>query len=157
MTTTNKLREQVIDRLNRTVIEAAAYLAAADEGLSNGRQTAFGILAQLVFWHEQYVSVAGALLQGRQPNLKAGSFDRLNQVARSNYGGDSMTMLAYDLSCLQKEFAALVRKLPDWSVNFPIKQDSEPLSLEQRLVDIEQQIRWHIQSLKRAQQSGQEI
>ncbi len=156
MNAQEKLHEQVLERLNRTVIEAAAYLATADEGLTDGRYTAFGVLAQLVFWHEQYVSVAGALLQGRPPTLKAGTFERLNQVARSNYSSDSMTMLAYDLSCLQKEFAAIARKLPDWSVNFPIKHDSEPLSLADRLVEIERQIRCYVQRLKRAQQLQQE-
>ncbi len=139
------------------MLEAAAYLATTDQSLTDGRHTAYGVLAQLVFWHEQYVSVAGALLQGRPPILKAGSFEHLNQVARSNFSGDSMTMLAYDLSCLQKEFDAILRKLPDWSVNFPIKTDSEPRSLEQRLMEIEEHIRRHVQTLKRAQFQHQEM
>lgn len=143
------LHEEVLDRLNRTVIEAAAYFATADESLFDGHHTAHGVLAQLVFWHEQYVSVAGALLQGRDPILKAGSFDRLNQIARSNFAGDSMTMLAYDLSCLQKEFDAILRQLPDWSVNFPIKTDGEPIRLYDRLIEIEQHIRQHMQRMKR--------
>ena len=146
-----KLHDEVLDRLNRTVIEAAAFFASADESQFDGHNTAHGVLAQLVFWHEQYVSVAGALLQEREPNLKAGSFDRLNQIARSNFAGDSMTMLAYDLSCLQKEFDAILRQLPDWSVNFPIKNDSETFSLSERLVEIEQHIRQQVQRLKRSQ------
>lgn len=145
------VHEAMLDRLNRTVIEAAAYLAATEASRFDGHQTAHGVLAQLVFWHEQYVAVAGALLQGRELNLKAGSFERLNQIARSNFAGDSMTMLAYDLSCLQKEFAAILRQLPDWSVNFPIKNDSEPCSLSDRLVEIDQHIRQHVQRLKRGQ------
>jgi hypothetical protein len=149
MTTNETIHEEVLDRLNRTVIEAAAFFAGADESLFDGRHTAHGVLAQLVFWHEQYVSVAGALIQGRVPILKAGSFERLNQMARSNFAGDSMTMLAYDLSCLQKEFDALVRQLPDWSISFPIKSDSELCPLSERLVEIEQHIRQHVQRLKR--------
>jgi hypothetical protein len=144
------LHEQALDRLNRTVIEASAFFAASNAELFDGRQTAHGVLAQLVFWHEQYVSIAGALLQGRAPTLKTGSFDRLNQVARNNFANSSMVMLAYDLSCLQKEFDAIVRQLPDWSINFPIKADGEPRSLNERLVEIEQHIRHHVQRLSRS-------
>jgi hypothetical protein len=61
-----------------------------------------------------------------------------------------MTMLAYDLSCLQKEFDALIRQLPDWSVSFPIKNDSTPCSLNDRLVEIEQHVRQHVLRLKRS-------
>lgn len=145
------VHEELLDRLNRTVIDAAAYFASANESQFDGHNTAHGVLAQLVFWHEQYVSVAGALLQNREPTLKAGSFERLNQIARSNFASDSMTMLAYDLSCLQKEFDAILRQLPDWSVDFPLKNDSEPLSLSDRLLEIEQHIHQHVQRLKRAQ------
>ncbi|MFN8562528.1 MAG: hypothetical protein U0703_13135 [Anaerolineae bacterium] len=74
MKTKEIVHDELLDRLNRTVIDAAAYFASADESLFDGRHTAHGVLAQLVFWHEQYVSVAGALLQGRTPTLKGGSF-----------------------------------------------------------------------------------
>lgn len=157
MKTKEIVHDEVLDRLNRTVIDAAAYFASAEESLFDGRHTAHGVLAQLVFWHEQYVSVAGALLQGRTPTLKGGSFERLNQIARSNFAGDSMTMLAYDLSCLQKEFDAILRQLPDWAVNFPIKSDSEGCSLGERLVEIEQHIRQHVQRLKRSQKATSSV
>jgi len=142
---------EALDHLNRTVINAAVFFAGADQGLSDGRQTAHGVLAQLVFWHEQYVETAQALLEQRPPLLKAGTFERLNQVARSHFAGDSMTMLAYDLSHLQKEFDHIVRELPDWSINFPIKHDSEPCSLSNRLVEIEQHIRQHTRRFKRVE------
>jgi hypothetical protein len=147
--TQNVNLHEALDRLNKTVIDAAAFFASADESLSDGRHTAHGVLAQLVFWHEQYVETARALLEHRDPPLKAGSFARLNQVARSNFSSDSMTMLAYDLSCLEKQFDGIVRELPDWSINFPIKNDGEPCSLNERLIEIEQHVRHHIQQLKR--------
>ena len=145
------LHEEVLERLNRTVIDAADFFASADESMSDGRQTAHGILSQLVFWHKQYVDIAAALLRGDAPKLKAGAFDKFNQIARNSYAGYSMTMLAYDLSCLQKEFDALVRQLPDWSINFPIKSDSEPRSLSERLAEIDQHIRQHVVRLQRGQ------
>ncbi len=152
MNTTERVHEEVLDRLNRTVIEAAAFFASAKHTLSDGRQNAHAVLSQLVFWHEQYVHTARALLDGRDPELQAGSFERLNQVARNHFAGTSMTDLAYDLSCLQKEFDALLHQLPDWSINFPIKHDSEPRSLGARLVEIEAHIRHHTQRLKEAAQ-----
>ena len=78
MNARENLHEAVLDRLNGTVIEAAAFLASVDENLSDGNQTAHGVLAQLVFWHEQYIQAALALLAGRDPELKPGSFERLN-------------------------------------------------------------------------------
>ena len=60
-----------------------------------------------------------------------------------------MTMLAYDLSCLQKELDAIVRRLPDWTINFPIKSDSPPCSVGERLLEIEGHIRHHVLRLKR--------
>ena len=150
MNVKEKFDEEVLNRLNTTVIDAAAFFAGADQARSDGHQTAYGVLAQLVFWHEQYVTIARALVDGRNPELKVGSFDHLNQVARSTFASDSMTMLAYDLSCLQKEFDALVRRLPDWSVNFPIKRDSEPISLHERLSEIETHIRRHVQRFRNA-------
>lgn len=149
MNARENLHEAVLDRLSGTVIEAAAFLASVDENLSDGNQTAHGVLAQLVFWHEQYVHTARALLSGRTPDLKSGSFERLNQAARSRYASDSMTMLAYDLSCLQKEFDVLVRQLPDWSIDFPIKQDSPPRTLMLRMEEIESHIRQHMLRLKK--------
>lgn len=151
MATRSILREEVLERLNHTVIEAAAFLAAADERLSDGHHSAHGVLAQLVFWHEQYVETARALLEGRNPVLKAGSFERLNQTARSQYASDSKTMLAYDLSCLQKEFDHIVQQIEDWSVNFPIKYDGATKTLIEQVVEIEAHIRHHILRLKRAQ------
>lgn len=150
MKTNESFQEALLDRLNRTVIDAVAFFASADDSLFDGRQTAHGVLSQLVFWHTQYVAIAGALLQGRVPALKAGSFEQLNQVARSSFASDSMIMLAYDLSCLQKDFDTLLRKLPDWSVNFPVKTDSPACSLTDRLVEIEQHVHQHVQRLKRS-------
>ena len=82
------LHEEILEHLNRTVIDAAAFFASADERLFDGHQSAHGVMAQLVFWHEQYVAVAQALVDGRDPELKAGTFEHLNQVARSNFAGD---------------------------------------------------------------------
>ena len=149
MKTKEPTHEEVLDRLNRTVLAAAAYFATVGEHHSDGRQSAFGVLAQLAYWHERYVRTAQALLDGRAPELESGSFERLNQVAHNLFAGHSMTMMAYDLSCAQKEFDRLVRQLPDWSISFPIKADGEPRSLFDRLIEIEAHIRQHVNRLQR--------
>lgn len=151
METRDLTRDELLNRLNHTVIEAAAFLVGADAHLSDGHTTAHGVLSQLVYWHEQYVSIARSLLEGRTPELKAGTYDHLNQVARCQFASASMTMLAFNLSCLQKELDAILRKFPDWSDNFPIKQDSEPESVSERLLEIDTQIRYFVHRLKQAQ------
>ncbi len=133
------------------MIQSTAYFASVDENLSDGHQTAHGILAGLVFWHKQYVSIARALISGSTPDLLSGTYEGLNHNARQHALGTSMIMMAYNLSCEQREFAELVQQIPDWTVNFPVKQDSEPCSLSDRLVEIEASIRQHMHRLERIQ------
>ena len=115
----NSQKQELLDRLNQTVIQATAYFANVDENLSDGHQTAHGILAGLLFWHKQYVAIAQALIAGKQPALLSGTFEGLNRNARQHALGTSMIMLAYNLSCEQREFAELIQQIPDWSINFP--------------------------------------
>ncbi len=147
----NSQKQELLDRLNQTVIQATAYFANVDENLSDGHQTAHGILAGLLFWHKQYVANAQALIAGKEPTLLAGTYEGLNRNARQHVLGTSMIMLAYDLSCEQREFAELVQQFPDWTINFPVKQDSEPCSLNDRLVEIEANVRQHMHRLERLQ------
>ena len=148
------LKEDVLNRLNQTVIQTTAYFASIDENLSDGHQTAHGILAGLLFWHKQYVSIARALIAGGEPELLAGTYEGLNRNARQHALGTSMIMMAYSLSCEQHEFAQLLQQIPDWSVEFPIKQDSEPCSVHDRVVEIEANIRQHVHRLERLQKAS---
>ncbi|HVU13026.1 MAG TPA: hypothetical protein VHD90_17230 [Phototrophicaceae bacterium] len=143
------LNERILSHLNQTVSEAVTFFANADETLFDEHHSAHDVLAQLVFWHEQYVAVAQAIVDRRIPELKAGVFDQLNRTASSGFSSDSMTMLAYDLACLQREFVSLLHQIPDWTINFPIKADSTPCSLNQRLLEIDAHIRQHVLRLKR--------
>ena len=149
------LKEDILERLNQTVIQSTAYFASVDENLSDGHQTAHGILAGLLFWHKQYVSIAQALIAGGEPALLVGTLEGLNRNARQHALGTSMIMMAYNLSCEQREFAGLVQQLPDWTINFPVKQDSEPCSLSDRLIEIEANIRQHMHRLERLQKEHQ--
>ena len=145
------VKEDILNRLNQTVIQSTAYFANVDPNLSDGHQTAHGILAGLVFWHKQYVAIARALIDGKTPDLLVGTYEGLNRNARQHALGTSMIMMAYNLSCEQREFAELVQQIPDWTINFPVKQDSEPCSLSDRLVEIEANVRQHMHRLERLQ------
>jgi len=146
-------REPALESLDDAVTDAAAYLAAVDEMLSDGRQTARGILSQMIFWHEEYVRIAQAIAAGDEPDLKMGTFDMLNAAARQHYHNEPMPMLAHKLTLLQRELAATLRTLPDWSVNFPVKRDSGFCNVNERLSIIEQNIRNRVLLLKRAAQN----
>ncbi len=143
-------REQVQETLNRTVADAAAFLATVSPVLSDGRQTAHGILAQMVFWHERHVEVARALVEGCQPNLISGTVEALNAAARHRYARESMVMLAQNLSVLQGELDHLLLQLPNWSVNFPLKRDSGFCNVEERILLLEENVRNRLNLMKRA-------
>lgn len=151
MDTQVNLHADVLDKLNRTVLEAAAYFGALHENTFDGHDNAHAVLSQLVFWHEQYVAIARALVEGHQPQLNVGTFARLNEKASVLHAGSGMVMLAYQLSCAQRTLTELLSKLPNWSVDFPIKQDSPPCTVAERVDQIEQHIRQHVMRMRNAE------
>jgi hypothetical protein len=118
--------------------------------LSDGRNTAHGLLAQLVFWHERHVEVARALAVGAPPELISGTVEALNAGARHRYAREPMVMLAQKLSSLQDELDSLLCGLPDWTVNFPLKRDSGFCNVEERVLLLEETVRNRMAILKRA-------
>ena len=151
MTNQTPNREQLLEALNRTVADAAAYLCCVDETLSDGHQTAHGVLAQMVYWHEQYLSIAKAMCEGRSPELRQGTYESINAVARQKYAAEPQPFLAHKLSSVQREFDECLRAIPDWSVNFPVKHDSGFCTLGERIRLLEEHIRNRVTFLKRAE------
>ncbi len=143
-------REQIREALNRSVSDSAAYFARVSPVLGDGRHTAHGVLAQLVFWHERHVEVARALVEGCEPNLIHGTVEMLNAGARHRYARDSMVDLAQRLSVLQQELDGLLARLPDWSVNFPLKRDSGFCNVEERVRLLEENVRNRLILMRRA-------
>ena len=141
MTLREQSREQILEALNRTVADAAAFFSVASPILSDGRHTAHGALAQIVFWHERYVEVLRALANGHVPDLIDGTNEMLNAAARHRYARDSMDDLARRLEELQQLLVPLLRGLPDWSVNFPVKRDSGFCNVDERVQLIEENLR----------------
>lgn len=142
--------DQILEALNCTVADAAALFSTTSPILSDGRHTAHGVLAQLVFWHERYVEVLQAIIDGQPPNLIDGTHEMLNAAARHRYAREPMAMLALRLSELQQQLDTLLRRLPDWSVNFPIKRDSGFCNVDERVHLIEENIRNRTIIFKRA-------
>ncbi|MBL8131010.1 MAG: hypothetical protein JNL42_04065 [Anaerolineae bacterium] len=151
MMTLTPLRQEILDRLNRTVLESAAYFGSADETLFDGHQSAHAVLSQLVFWHKQYIATLRALLNGEEPSLPVGSFAQINQRARREYASFGMVMLAYEFSCAHRTLMELLGELPDWSVEFPIKRDGDHLDIAERVEEIEGHIHRHVQRFRAAE------
>jgi hypothetical protein len=143
MVVNTRRREELLDKLDETITNVAACFANIAKNKSDGHDTAFAVLARIVFWHEQYVRIARAIAEGRKPELLTGSFETLNARARIEHRNNSMLSLVFKLKDLQKEFREILMSLPDWSVNFPVKFDSKDMSVEDRLIEIESVISMH--------------
>ena len=157
MTDQTPNREHLLEALNRTVADAAAYLCCVDETLSDGHQTARGVLAQMVYWHEQYLSIAKAICEGRKPELRQGTYESINAIARQRYAAEPQTFLASRLAAVQHELDEYLRAIPDWSVNFPVKHDSGFCTLGERVRLIEEHIRNRVTILKRAEAAPKRV
>jgi hypothetical protein len=149
VTLREQTREEILESLNCRVAEAAAFFAGVSPILSDGRNTAHGALAQLVFWHERYVEVLRALMAGETPILIDGTQEMLNAAARHRYARESMIMLAQRLGELHRELDGLLRALPEWSVNFPIKRDSGFCNVDERVHLIDETFRNRILVFRR--------
>jgi len=151
MTGKTATHEEILESFNRTVTDAAAYLGCVDEKRTDGHQSAHGVLAQMVFWHEQYVQILGAIAAGQPPTLLSGPFDMLNMIGRQKYAREAQPMLAHELTVLHHEFDRVLRGIADWSLNFPVKQDSGYCSIAERVRLIDAHIHNRVALLKRSE------
>jgi hypothetical protein len=149
-------RRQYLESLECTIGEAADFLGAVDEDLWDGNQTARETLSHLVFWHREYLNVAQALAEGCEPSLLRGTFAELNEAAVQGFKNESMPNLARRLLSYQAVLSAVLYRLPDWSVNFPVKHSGRRKTVAGRLVAIEAHCRYHLRKLQRAQRLGEE-
>ena len=147
-------RERALCALDEALAEAAGYLADVDPELDGGHQTAREVLCHLLFWHREYVAISRALLDGREPCLKEGTYAQLNAAATQEFAVQSMEDLTRSLLALQAPLHKQLLALPDWSINFPVKRDSRPKSVSDRVTTIENHLRDHIRRLRRAGRLG---
>ncbi len=149
-------RERMLASLDGAVMEAANFFRDLDESLSDGNQTAHEVLSHLVFWHREYVNVARALAECRQPTLRAGTFAQLNAQAYREFERYPMHELADCLASLQEQLVWLLQQLSYWRMDFPVKQGGHFWSVEDRIPSIEAHIRNHVVRLKRAARKAHE-
>jgi len=148
-------RSDLLLVLGETVNEAAEFFADVDEDLFDGYQKAREVLSHLVFWHREYSKVIKALRNGRQPELKSGTFVELNAAATVEFRKVPMSELTYQFALHQNQLAQELKLLSDWEVNFPVKCGGRVKSVSERLPAIESHIRNHVNRLKRAQRLGE--
>jgi hypothetical protein len=143
--------ETLLNELNETVDEAARFFTGVDENLCDGNQSAREVLSHLVFWHQEYATIAESLAEGRRPLLREGAFSVLNAHAVCLYRHISLPELARRLLSTQDRLDMALRSLPDWSVNFPVKVGGRFWKVADRLEAIESHIRNHVVRLRRRQ------
>lgn len=148
-------RERALDALDDAVVDAAAYLTEVDPGLYEGHQSAREVLCHFVFWHREYVAITRAMLANRPPPLRRATYAQLNTEATKKFSEQSMTDLASSLLALQKTLSAQLQALPDWSVNFPVKEGARFKSVAERILLIESHLRGHMRRLRRAERLGE--
>jgi hypothetical protein len=147
-------KETILTGLTSAVAEAVAFFEAADESLCDGYQSAYEVLAHLVFWHEEYGRVTAALVNGQTPQLKEGSYARLNALAAEIFCKTPLPLLAQRLAQAQRKLERNLRRLPSWDVYLPVKRGGRFRTVWQRVPQFEAHIRHHVSRLQRAQRHG---
>ena len=142
--------EQLISALDAAVAEAETFFRGTDENLRAGEQTARKSLAQLIFWHLEYVHVVEALVAGRVYSPTHGTLTELNALAARQVPDEPMRVLARRLSYRQKQLAKRLRRLTDWSLSFPLRADDTSCSVAGRILRAEAHIRSQVARLRRA-------
>jgi hypothetical protein len=142
--------------LEQTVAEAADFLSQADQDLWDGHQTAREVLSHLVFWHREYLKVAQAMAEGSEFCLQQATFAELNAAAVQEFQAESMQRLAQRLLSFQRALSAILSRLPDWEMDFPVKHGGRRKAVAERVENIEAHIGNHLRKLQRAQRLGQD-
>jgi hypothetical protein len=148
-------RDQLLSNLDQTVGQAVAFFTNVEGGLFDGHQTARAVLSHLVFWHRAYCTVAQDLLQGTDLNLIKGSLAELNDQAACEFQAVPMPELAAWLGDLQNRLVNILRRLPDWQVNFPFKSGCRQTDVAGRITAINDHIHHHLARQERAYERGE--
>ena len=135
--------------LEESVVEAVACFSEVNANLYDGYQTAHEVLAHLVFWQCEHLSIARALAAGEPPALKVGSLADLNRCACDALHSEPMDGLLARLKAQQADLDSVLRTL-DWEQDFPLKQGGRPTPVDDRVFGLAAHIRNHVNQLRRA-------
>ncbi len=155
MTTTGGIapqdrRERALAALQEASAEAVGYFHQVDASLFDGYQNAHEVLAHLLFWQCEHITVAHALLAGQEPPLQSGTLAALNRRACRELKGLTMQQMTDQFAVQAEELDALLRRLPDWGIPFPIKQGGLKCTVEDRVFALATHIDKHVATLRRA-------
>jgi hypothetical protein len=136
--------------LCEAVERAAGYFSKVNPDLFDGYQTAHDVLAHLVFWQCEHVRVLDALLEGDSPDLRDESLAALNASACQEFSSTTMESMVMRLVNQHAELDTRLRRLPDWDIDYPIKEGGRPSTVADRVYALAAHINNHVAQLKRA-------
>lgn len=142
-------RARALRALQEAVDEAVAFFQDANANLFDGYQTAHEVLAHLVFWQCEHLTIAQALAAGQMPDLREGSLAELNRCACEELRNEPVAALLARLTARQAALDETLRGL-DWEQDFPLKQGGRPSTVEDRVFGLATHIRQHVMQLRRA-------
>ena len=142
--------EPPLAALDHSVASAVAFFRQIDEELSDGHETAREVLSHLVYWHNANVGIAWALVTHRVPPFFTGRYIDLNAKATDALRSESIDALCHMFAHRQRQLVRALRRLPDWGIEFPVKDGCLTVSAARHLHDTDAHIRGHIMRLKRA-------
>jgi hypothetical protein len=145
---------QALHALEEAVTGAVAFFRGANANLFDGHQTAHEVLAHLVFWQCEHLSIAQALLAGNSPELRAGTLAEINRCACDALRHSAVDALLARFVEQHAALAAALRAL-DWAEDFPLKQGGRPSPVEDRVYGLAEHIHRHVMQLRRAAVTGQ--
>lgn len=142
-------RARALRALQEATDEAVACFQAVNANLFDGYQTAHEVLAHLVFWQCEHLTIAQALAAGELPTLREGTLAELNRCACEELRSEPVDALLARLTARQTALDAVLRDL-DWEQDFPLKQGGRPSKVEDRVFGLAAHIRQHVMQLRRA-------
>ena len=144
-------RKQVIQELDQTVTATVEFFMHARANLRDGDQSAREVISHLVFWHRDYARVANALAHNRTPRLLTGNFRDWNTRATEIYAPEVLSTLARRLQRAQRKLHRALVQIPNWRVNFPLKENIAFCSVSQHVPQIRAHMAGHLLRLERAE------
>lgn len=149
MTGQAEQRTHALQALQEAVDEAVACFQEVNANLFDGYQTAHEVLAHLVFWQCEHLTIAQALAAGQPPDLREGTLAELNRCACEELRSEPVDALLARLTARQAALDAVLRGL-DWAQDFPLKHGGRPSTVTDRVFGLAAHIRQHVMQLRRA-------
>ncbi len=135
----DSLAERIADLDEAIAAIAALYRRLPAEALTARPVNAWGpreLLCHLVFWHEQYATIAEALSAGAPPLLQPGTFRELNVRAVLENRDCTLDELLARLDGAQQRLAAIAHSSDEipWSIAFKQGGTARPFPEALRLI-----------------------